>query len=423
MDEKTNNLFNTVIIGGGPAGCGLLTNFALNGEYDDFLNRGVAVVESSSALGGGSLDNYNQLRSNSHGCAFFDAFEDLRLDSHDNTLNRRSVIQMSDLHLLQETLGSWHQGNLTRHPISQALTNSTVVDVKERADGAYCVRYKQNGADSVSELVANNVCICTGGKPYTPSWLLEHKADLEAGNDYFRAARTPEPEAKKIAIIGYSHSAFSLGHLWHKTSPNTKITYFRRSQRAQKMPFIYFPSTEEANEAKYPFTEADECPETHRVHRFGGLRGDAREFALQKDLYSVMTVDELKPEDYDHVIVACGYQIRPIPITDRNGMKLEPENAQGGTVVDSKGRLFADHSIYAFGIGAGLSPDEKTGGEPGCTRRSDGIWLYQYTVGTVIRKSLKQGRWERSVDNRIGQEASQGHALENKQRKEVTALS
>lgn len=424
------HVLDTIIIGGGPAGCGLLTNFALNGEYNDFLNRGVVVVESSSRLGGGSLDHYNQLMSNSHGSAFFDAFEDLGLvDSHvhDKSLNRTEVIPMSDLHLLQDALGAWHHANLSRHPVSQALTNATVVDVKEQDDGTYCVRYMNMNADAdanengsegstVSELVATNVCICTGGKPYNPSWIVESKIrNLEAANEYFQGTRTPNPEAKRIAIVGFSHSAFSLGHLWNKRSPHTQITYITRNKRsvppmspvsvsvsvseqgniyAKPQPYIYFPSTQEANAAQYPFRNVDVCPETNRVHRFGGLRGDAREFALQKHLFTSMPAHDcdFEAEDFDHVIVACGYQINSVPILDRNGVTMEPEYGGGGTKVDSHGRLFGTaHNIYAFGVGAGLSQDEKIGGEPGCTRRSDGIWLYQYTVGSVIRTSLKEG--------------------------------
>lgn len=400
---SSNRILHTVIIGGGPAGCGLLTNFALNGEYDDLLDHGVAVVESSSRLGGGSLNQYHQLRSNSHGCAFFDAFEDLGLDSHDNSLNRSTVIPMSDLHLLQDSLGSWHQENLSRHPISQAITDSTVVDVKEEADGTYCIQYAQNGVDTstLSKLFTRNVCLCTGGMPYTPSWLLEHNTplkQLEAANDYFLGTRTPSLEAKNVAIIGFSHSAFSLGHLWHTKIPSTQITFIQRAERSQKQPFIYFPSIEEAKEVEYSFRKADVCLETNRVHRFGGLRGDARDFALQHDSYRSISMNDFRADDYDRIIVACGYKIRSIPIMDRNGTKLEPEYNGGGTKVDSQGRLFPDHQIYAFGIGAGLKSDEKIGGEPGCTRRSDGIWLYQYTVGSVIRTSLL----ECSVSNGMG---------------------
>ena len=91
-------LFDTAIIGGGPTACGLLTNHALNNEYEDFVHWGVIVFEASNTLGGGSLNKYHEIRSNSHGCAFFDAFTDLNIPSQYKSLNKNEVIRMSELH-------------------------------------------------------------------------------------------------------------------------------------------------------------------------------------------------------------------------------------------------------------------------------------------------------------------------------------
>ena len=74
--------------------------------------------------------------------------------------------------------------------------------------------------------------------------------------------------------------------------------------------------------------------------------------------------------------------------------------------MDARGRLFPGHQIYAFGIGSGLKPSAKTGGEPSCTRRSDGIWLYQHTVGDIVRSALmdRSIEWQRIYD-RLGDSA------------------
>lgn len=400
--------YHTAIIGGGPAGCGLLTNHALNNDYEELLNQGVVVFEASPSLGGGTLDQYQQIRSNSHGCAFFDAFKDLGLASHDDSLNKGDVIPMSELYHLQEKLGEWHQANLEKHPVSQAFTCTIVLDVTEQDDGTYLIRYVSNKKDKTNNnlvvsnaIVAKNVCICTGGKAYTPAWLKERNVTVEAANDYFSPKIAPwtaadqntaatNGDAKKVAIVGFSHSAFSLGYLWHTHSPKSQITYILRNTRSQTMPYIYFPSVEDANQANYSFVRADVCEETGRVHRFGGLRGDAREFSLKSHLYNTISIDEFREDDFDHVIVACGFQINLVPLFDKNRRKLIPEYSKGGTKVDAKGRLFDNQRIYAFGVGAGLAPNEEVGGEPGCKRRSDGIWLYQYTVGSIIRKALKE---------------------------------
>jgi hypothetical protein len=171
-----------------------------------------------------------------------------------------------------------------------------------------------------------------------------------------------------------------------KTHPSANITFIRRASSTRTQPRIYFPSAEAAAEKAYAYECADVCPETGRVHRIGGLRGDARTFALSKASHPTATV--LNPNDYDHIIVACGYQIKSIPMKDRSGALLHPVSNASGTVVDSRGLLFPGHQIYAFGLGAGLQTSKETGGEPGCPRRSDGIWLYQYTVGSIIRNSI-----------------------------------
>eukprot|EP00957_Ditylum_brightwellii_P093747 7137752-Ditylum_brightwellii.AAC.1 len=99
--------------------------------------------------------------------------------------------------------------------------------------------------------------------------------------------------------------------------------------------------------------------------------------------------------------------MKTISMFDRNGVELCPDAEWSGTSVDFDGRLFSDHQIYAFGLGAGLHPSQETGGEPGCTRRADGIWLYQYTVGSIIRNCIKQRATEwRRIYNRIASNAT-----------------
>jgi len=407
---RQNDTLHVAVIGGGPAGCGLLTNYAINGEYKELLDQGVAIFDSSPHLGGGSLQDYASLRSNSHGCAFFDAIDELGIASHNKELNVQNEIPMVDMYRLQVTIGSWHEANLARHSISRLMTNTTVLKVTEGTNGVYCIHYSRENADKsdriIHKLYANNVCICAGGIPATPSWVTEQvdPTKLEFANEYFTEGGR-KPDGEKIAIIGFSHSAFSLGHLFHKFCPSAEITYIKRPSSTRMQPRIYFPSTDGADEHDYDYTDADICPETKRVHRFGGVRGDGRTYALSKVSYQSSNI--LNPEDYDHIIVSCGFKLNPIPIFDRTGTEIQPVVLENGTKVDARGLLFPNHRIYAFGLGAGLDPSEDTGGEPGCTRRADGIWLYQYTVGSIIRNAIKQRSTEwYCIYNRIGSTAS-----------------
>ena len=62
---------------------------------------------------------------------------------------------------------------------------------------------------------------------------------------------------------------------------------------------------------------------THNAyHRFGGVRGDARIFALLKDSYE--TSNTFHPDDYDHIIVACGYRMKTFLMFERKGVELSP---------------------------------------------------------------------------------------------------
>lgn len=395
------------IIGGGPAGCGLLTNYALNGKYKELLDRGVAIFESSPSLGGGVLGKYSNLRSNSHGCAFFDAITGLGISIEgEEKLNVEQEIPMTEMHRLQLAIGAWHEGNLSRHSTSFSQTGTTVVDIHERASGDYCIRYSVDGSERILEAYASNVCICTGGIPYTPSWVTKtcESSKIEFAQDYFKEERSLR--GPKVAIVGFSHTAFSLGDYLTKNYPSVELTFIQRPSSTRTQPRIYFPSKDAAEEHSYAFEHSDVCPDTNRVHRFGGLRGDARAFALSK-IHSYNTSTTLNPSEYNHIIVACGYQLNSIPMKDRSGATLEPTPSDFGTAVDCQGRLFPDHQLYAFGIGAGLTPDERTGGEPGCTRRADGVWLYQHTVGSIIREALnrRSTEWVR-IYNRIGMNAS-----------------
>lgn len=166
------------------------------------------------------------------------------------------------------------------------------------------------------------------------------------------------------------------------------------------MPRIYFPSQAEARAINYEYDpENDVCHATDRVFRFSGLRGDQRDFALSEDFkkfcYTAVLGDSKKDFDeshFDHVIVATGFELNPnVKLKSLDGSPLVPGKLDNGTFVSETGRLFESHRIFAFGLGAGLLPTEDLGGEASSRTkvRSDGVWLYQNTVGETILKSIE----------------------------------
>ena len=94
---------------------------------------------------------------------------------------------------------------------------------------------------------------------------------------------------------------------------------------------------------------------------------------------------------FDYVIAATGFEMnRDVTIKGLDGATLVPKALDNGTFVSTSGRLFQDHRIFAFGLGAGLLPTEELGGEASSRTkvRSDGVWLYQNTVGETILNAL-----------------------------------
>ena len=71
MIQKT---FGTIICGGGPAGIGLLVYAAKNGMLNNMLKEGLALIEKTEFIGGGSLLNYD-INSNTLAKVLLEAFE------------------------------------------------------------------------------------------------------------------------------------------------------------------------------------------------------------------------------------------------------------------------------------------------------------------------------------------------------------
>lgn len=67
-------LFGTVVVGGGPAGAGLLLAARGAGLLDALLALSIRIIERGDAIGAGELGGY-AIRSDSHAESFFRAVE------------------------------------------------------------------------------------------------------------------------------------------------------------------------------------------------------------------------------------------------------------------------------------------------------------------------------------------------------------
>lgn len=221
--------------------------------------------------------------------------------------------------------------------------------------------------------------------------------------------------APRIAIVGSSHSAVSCARVLVERL-GSRLGEGSVSLLVRRAPRVFFPSREAAMADGYrDFGERDVCPTTGRVHRLGGLRLEARRFAMgvlglgsepaeprvRLDFLSTMTPDAVRAtlRSAHLVVAALGYRPRVVPLFDRAGAPVVLHSDEGARaavdpwcrVLDARGVAIED--LYAIGLASGFVPWGAMGGEPGFVGQTNGVWLYQHHVGAmIVEQLLGEGR-------------------------------
>jgi hypothetical protein len=244
-----------------------------------------------------------------------------------------------------------------------------------------------------------------------------HSSVVAEGHHDLLATAKPTAPAH-VVVVGGAHSAWSVA--WALTqqavatggaAPLVRILH-RSPVR------LFYMSAAEALADGYDFDAvADVCPLSGRVHRFSGLRGDARDLArrafgfasgkeLPAEVSCLAVVEERREEiisaleDADVVVSAVGYDARlpellgvdgePLRVSGRDvGLPVSP----AGELLDTEGRPIPE--LLACGLGAGFDPSTTVGGEPSASTQADGVWLYHHDVGNVLLDRMLQGERER----------------------------
>jgi hypothetical protein len=204
-----------------------------------------------------------------------------------------------------------------------------------------------------------------------------------------------------VTVLGGSHSGWAVAARLVSTGGGLVTLVQRRP------PPIFYPSAAEATADGYGFHPvSDVCPLSGRVHRFGGLRGPARDLALRAvrgGAARFRLVTDAGPWTPARLaalgvlpapaVVACfGYGPR-LPELSRHGRPLRLRTAGGaldtgtdGVVRDEAGAVVP--GLFAYGLGAGLRPSPEVGGEPAYQGRLDGVWIYQHDAGGRVLRVL-----------------------------------
>ena len=427
-------VYETVIVGGGPAGTGPLVWAARHGRLADWLNSGVALVEQSEALGG-SLGQY-PLNADSRGTSFLECLDgqacssflaDLRTDPVAEELERfrggHPTLELVDR--FERRLGAALLAEFDRHPNSRALTGTRAQAIRLQRDGSVSV-YLAGRDGQRTVLRAASAVVAVGGRPnagwseieiapgvHLGRWrdkiVSSHRLLSRGGAEEVARRLARAPRSPRVLVVGGAHSAFSAAWLLLERIPGLSFgpQGVRILHRSEPRPT--YASRAAAHVDFYEFSESDVCPATGRVHRLGGLQGDGRELwrrmnrkpgTRPDDRAVAMPIGRLSRADLlelladaDLIVPALGYRLGALPIYDENGGRVPL--AQDGPAVGTNARLLAADGtpiprIFGAGLGSGFVPWGPMAGEESFAGQQNSLWLYQNGLGKLLYHSTRR---------------------------------
>ncbi len=375
-----------MVVGGGPAAFGLLAAAAGGGDLDRLLDGGLALLDAGppDRFGAGRLGHY-RVPSDTRARVFVESVATVLKGPSEVDGSRLLAGCDHDepvpLDLAARLLA--HAGRCLREALlrrgARALPRARVSAFEAGAGG---LRLHLAAGSTVD---AERVVFATGGRPWTPPELprgdrLTLHADAllrpaGARRVLRRLAGYPVPRA---VVVGGSHSAFAAaGRLLRLPLcwPAGGIVVAHRSPVR-----VTYPDAARARADGVAVREADVCPATGVVYRFGGLRaGAARLYRRVRDGAEPRVRLLRLPDGWDWldapvVVAATGYAPSTPPLLGAPATYWDGEGRLclpgGGTVPGG----------YGLGLGTGRRRDPGTGGEPSYRGAIDGVWFYQHVV-------------------------------------------
>lgn len=400
----------TLVVGLGPAGRGLLSALHAGGTVEEVCRDGLVVVEPGLHPGGGSLGSY-AVRSDSAAAVFATCVEDVAgepelarsaalaemravpdgqsirlgvvgelLRDATPPLVRRTAALGADVRLGTRVAGVVADG-------SRLLVRTITGDPAVPGGGAAArdvVGDARPGREEVIEV--DQVVMAVGGTPYIPvavgalpTAALAH-SDLLLRSAGLAAVLRDLPGDPRIVIVGRAHSAFSVADRLLSTPPSAAWSPGAVTVATRGRVRVTYPDAAAATADGAVFTSDDVCPQSGRVWRLCGLRGDAAaRFRLARDgadprlVVRTVTGPHLArlAGEADLVVAATGYRSAALDLVDGAA-----EVAQG-QVRSRSGQVIP--GVWSLGLGSG-SRREPGIGEPSYDGPLDGVWHYQHNV-------------------------------------------
>lgn len=434
--KLTLRRFGLVIVGAGPGGLAPLLAAHRQGRLGELLAAGVAIVERSSTLGGGTIGGY-AINSDSSGTTFVDCLKapgDTPLTAlRDHPLTRKlatageGAVALRDAGQFLDLVGATLGDMVAAHPACAVLTQHEALSVARDPDGRFNEwRVSVRAANGeLRTLISRQVVLATGARQPAQRLAAEQVGGeslaarvgdrlvqsgdvLSTGGLEQVTARLAARPSPRVAVVGGSTSAAAVSHALLHRMPGVHfeagaITLLHRRELR-----IYYPDVASALAEGYTeFTDDDLCPISGRVFRFAGFRLDSREMVMQaRGIGGRAPEPRLalhllqQPTDAaawrildaaDLVVAAMGYRPNALPVLDRAGkdIALLAHSGPQQPLVDGQCRILDAAGepiggLFGIGLAAGFVPRGALGGEPSFRGQANGLWLWQNDVGGLI---------------------------------------
>ena len=392
-----NERVGTMLVGVGPAGLGLLTAAYAAGELPALADLGMLVVDAEATPGGGNLLNYG-VRSDSAATVFLECVEplleaaQLQQAPELRRISELPPFDSADLPLVGRLLQAAGKAiiDIARGYGVSVETCTRVTDVQPASAGGAVVTL--TGPNGTRRVRADRLFLAPGGDPYVPEGYRASSAGRVCHSDVllrratFEEAYARLPAQPSILVLGRAHSAFSAADRLLADPRSTDWRSGAVTVAARGPVRVTYLSLEEAEADGVSPHPDDICPNTGRVFRLAGLRGDgARRYRLARERVDQrLTIGQLTDTQMltaarhaDLVIAATGFRSASLRLLPA-GYAIDPD----GSVLDPKGCRVP--GVWSLGLGSGWRRSDGMGGEPSYTGPIDGVWHYQSVVAAAL---------------------------------------
>ncbi|MCW6509035.1 hypothetical protein [Lichenifustis flavocetrariae] len=428
--------FRTIIVGSGPAGLAPLVSASRDGRLDKLLAGGLAIIESTDAIGAGRLGRY-AITSDSTAETFLTAVTghaDKRLERLlstqlclDLAKAGRGAVPLAQAAALMSEIGTV-LAEAILDTGGSVLTRHEALQARQGRDGAWTVTLRQLDSGLEYDITADTLLLATGGEqslerlrsekvaglPLWPTYeqtlLLSDDALQPSGLALIRhrLAQSPRPQ---VAIAGGSTSALAAAGLLLRACPEATSTPGSITILHRRPLRVFYPSADAALADGYTdFGPEDVCSLSGFVFRLAGLRLDSRDLlmgilglggrppeqrvVLHRLDHSTSAESHRVLASADVVIAALGYRPRALALYDADGDDIllrgrlgkEPLVDDRCRICNAEGHPIAN--LFGIGLAAGFRPHGPLGGEPSFVGQANGLWLWQTAVGSIIVDSL-----------------------------------